>query len=159
MSLREKLNKNGKLATVGAAVIIGIALVVVIWQALPSQLGRPKGLYFSMDDGKGYYTEDINAVPPITKDGKEAVQAMVFKCGWGKPFVGYLQKYTPEMKKRYEESIAAKTDLHPSVLVTGRLVKKPGDKDWTASDNPNYHEIADVRCPSGKLDDLKGVFP
>ena len=159
MSLRDKLNKNGKLATIGATLVIVIALVVVIWLAMPRHSSQPRGVYFTVDEGKSYYTESLESVPPLTKDGKEAVQALVFKCGWGSPFVGYLQKFTPEMKKRLEEAIAAKTDLHPAVLFAGRLVKKPGDKDWTASDNPHYQDIAIVRCPSGNLDDLKSIFP
>ena len=159
MSIREKLNQNGTLTTLGAVAIVVLAVVVVVWQLGSRGSPEPKGLYFSSDDGSSYFVQDLNSVPPITKGGKEAVQAMVFKCGWGKPFVAYLQRYTPEAKKRYEESIANNTGLSPAAIIPGRQVKRPGDKEWISSSDPQYTPIINVQCPSGKIDDLKTVWP
>ena len=159
MSIRQKLNQNSMAATAGAAAVVALALIIIIWQVWPSQRSEPKGQYFSSDEGKSYFAESLGTVPPITKDGKDAVQAMVFKCGWGKPFVGFLQRYTPDAKKRLEEALAAKRDLPPTALLSGTEAKRPGESEWVKATDERFGQITNVHCPDGKLDGLKTVWP
>ena len=157
MSIRQKLNQNSIVTIGGAGLIIVLALVMVVMQFRGNHPQKPTGLYFTVDDGKNYFAESLGTVPPITKGGKEAVQAIVFKCGWGKPFVGFLQRYTPEAKARMEEAAAANRE--PPLMPAGTEAKRPGESEWVKATDERYMAITNIRCPDGSLDGLKTVWP
>lgn len=161
MSIREKLNQNSTLATAGAAVLIVLALGAVAWQFWPAAGSEAtlKRFYFTTDDGKTLFAEDITKVPPFKQDGKDAYHAMVYKCGWGKQFVGYLTRYTPEMKQRMEEAIAAGRPLDGQATVGGAEIKKPGEAEWVKATDDAATRVGAVLCPDGTLNGLKVVWP
>ena len=88
MGIRETLNKNPGITTGATAGIILLAVGFIIYQL--SGGGTPSvatKAYFTIDDGKTWFSDDINKVPPFDKDGKQAVKAYVYECPGGKPFV------------------------------------------------------------------------
>jgi hypothetical protein len=154
VGIRETLNENPRLTT---GITIGIIVVVlgfILWQmhggssSTPDGGGRSGGAqaYFSDDDGKTYFPDAATKVPPFDHGGKEAVRAHVLKCD-GKTFVNFLERYTPEGKKKMEAMggkppVGDPTAME-SVRSAGMEVKRPGDKEWIRA-NPNDPRYGDV---------------
>lgn len=136
MSLRETLNRNPALAG-GVAVAAVVLLGIVVWRRViirPPDKNPVAQNYFTVDDGKTFFTDDAKLVPPFTKDGQEAVRAFVYQTQGGSPEVVYLMKYTPEAKQALESATTEK-DRGTALMkfaggVGATLVKKPLEGDW-----------------------------
>jgi hypothetical protein len=122
--------------------------------------------YYTTDDGKTWFADDVNKIAPFEKDGKVAVRAYVYKCPGGKPFISHLERFTPEAKKTLEAA-QKKNDLtNPTlmedVLMNGIEVKKPGSdlvKGWTKSSTQVGKKIMELKCPDGKIEGIEPVVP
>jgi len=155
VGIRESLNKNPAITT---GLLIGAVVLVIGFIFLRSYGGGPDAplgaskAFFTIDDGKTYFADDASKIPPFQKDGKEAVRAHVYSCD-GKPMVVYLQRFTPEAKKRLEA--AANNKAGPSTMApvqfTGIEVKAPGGKDWVGQNDEKAIAIMKPQC-NGKLD-------
>lgn len=157
MALREKLNAHPGIAIAVVIVAVAAAIFAVLART-GEQRHLPTQVYFSVDDGASYFADDKAYLPQFTKGGKEAVEARVFQCGSGKPFVAYLTKYSPAALAALQEQkkIAAQMkDAGPrqaelfqklsslnGIIRSGQLYKEPGQKDWTPV------EIT-AKCPDG----------
>lgn len=157
MSFRQVLNKNPIIMVVFVLVIVGVAGWVV-WSQTGGQSGpKPaKAGFFSVDDGKTWFIDDLNNLPPFDKDGKKAVRAYIFKCD-GKEVCGYLEKYTDRAKTLMEEGrkqpvvpgAPPKPNMELMSMGQGsREVKKPGDASWTNM-NAGGLNITRFACPGG----------
>jgi hypothetical protein len=169
MALRESMNQKPAIATVAAIVVI-IAFSLVIYFEKSS--GAPKSgalttAFYTVDDGATYYPDDINKIPPYDNNGHEAVRAYVYRCGNGKPFVAYLEAFTPDAKKAIEASGSGPAfggaelagDMGSS---RGRLLKPPltGDKGWVRQGDPGFSEVSEIHCPAGETNqDIHPVYP
>ena len=154
MSLRETINKNPKQTTALTAGIIGLAFIVILWQACGGGGGGPGKSYYTIDDGKTFFEDDSTKIPPFKKDGKDAVRAHVFQCPGGQPFVGYLEMYSPQDKKMMEDAIAGKAPPAAYAGYTGQaMVKKPGPgQQWIPlmpGTTQFYSAVVQVTCPDG----------
>ena len=154
MGIRETLNQNPRLTT---GLTIGIIVVVVgllAWQIWGGSAGSASDgaptskRWFSEDDGKSWFLDDFRKVGPIQHNGKEAVEAVVYKCD-GKTFVNHLIRYTPEGKKRMEAILsgAAKADASSANNVEAEQeIKSPGQKDWVKANDPKAADIRKPKC-------------
>lgn len=177
MGIRDTLNRNPSIATGTTLAIIVIAVAFIVYsysQGGSSSVRQPTKAFFTVDDGKHWFTDDITKLPPFDHEGKEAVRVMLFRCGNGDPFAGYLERYTTEAKKQLEEARSASTgpggkaparspqDL-ASLAVTmkmGKEIKKPGEATWTKiMDEQNRSRIMQVKCPEGQTDTATPVTP
>jgi hypothetical protein len=172
MGIREKMNQNPGVTTGVTVGVIVIALIFIVWQLWPSSGPRiPTKAFYTVDDGKTYFPDDIKKVPPFDHEGKQAVRAYVFKCGSTK-FVAYLEMYTPDAKAKLEkaraEAASAKNPqgmppdmmMMPDMMQAGVLVKKPGQGNWVSqADFQKSQSIMQVKCPDGKTTDLEPVMP
>jgi hypothetical protein len=132
---------------------------------------RPKlahKVFFTTDDGKTWFADEADKIPPFEKDGKPAYRVYVYRCGDGKPFVSHLERYTPEAKKLLEEGRAnnrlGDPDLLEKIFMNGIEVKDPGTGDeetnWVKqSDYARASKITEPRCPDGKQEELEAVVP
>lgn len=174
MSLREKMNKNPVLSG-----IIVLALVAAAgwfcYSALTDRGGQgdaPKFYYYTVDDGKTMFSAPADELPPIMKDGKEAVRVRIFTCDGGKtPVVTYMEKYTDAFKKAYDAEKAkpidpkAKGPTGVSNLMSGPAaafamqLKKPGDATWVQGISPAGIQLQTPKCPSGKPEDVVEKLP
>ena len=140
MGIRETLNENPRLTTGITVAIVIVVLLFIVYQihsgatqgSGPSFSGRQ--YYYSDDDGKTYFPDDANKVPPFDHKGKEADRARVYKCD-GKTFVNHLERYTPEGKKKMETLISKAQPVgdptaSEGIEVIGKEYKRPGDKEW-----------------------------
>lgn len=162
MSLRETLNRRSSMTSGVAAFGIVLALAATVWQVWPRAARQERILtqyYFTTDSGRGFFADQITRVPPFVQDGQEASQAMVYKCGWGKPFVGYLLRYSPEMKKRMDEANARGQPMDPLASQRGAEVKRPEDSEWVSLSDARSSEVRRVLCSNGTMDGLEAVWP
>lgn len=156
MGIRETLNKNQSITTGVTIGIIVLAVGIIVWQMLPDR--TPRILvksYYTIDDGQTWFEDTSDKIVPFTKDGKEAVRAHLFQCSGGPPFVGYVEKLDPRVKQRLDEFMANpnnKGRVMPGQAEaedTGRLVKRPGDKQWLPDTHPMAARITTIKCKDG----------
>lgn len=154
MGIRETINKNPKQTTAITAGIIALAFIVIIWQACGGSGGGVGQSYYSIDDGKTFFVDASNKIPPFKKDGKDAVRAHVFTCDGGKTkFVGYLEAYSLQDKKMMEDAMSGKAPPAAYAGYTGQaMVKKPGQPQWIPlmpGTTQVYAATVQVACPDG----------
>src|SRR5271170_6898157 len=140
MHLRKTISNSPRLGLGAAGVFVLLCAVFVFLQMrggnAPSE-GNAKA-FFSADDGKTWFADDMTNVPPYDKDGKQAIRAFVFRCSDGKEFVGYLQRFTPDAKRAIEQRQTPDpnrtgppdTSAIRMAYTVGREVKRPGDAKW-----------------------------
>lgn len=172
MSLREKLNTNPLIA-IAALVILVVAAGWYCYTVLTDRGGTadaPKYYYYTVDEGKTLFSVSADEIPPIMKDGKEAVRARIYTCdNFKTTFVGYLEKYTDDFKKKAEAEKAKPKDANvkgASSAVWGgpaqafnTLVKKPGEGAWAVLTSQQGQKAMGVTCPSGNVQDLVEKLP
>jgi len=168
VGIRETLNKNPGLTTGATVGIILLALVFIIFQIRGG--GTPDiatEAYYTIDDGKTWFADDINKVPPFQKDGKDAYRVYVYKCADGKEFVSHLERYTPEGKKAMEAAQKSTDGGNPvimeDVMMNGMEVKDPGTdpvKGWVKQSDANRAgKIMELKCADGNNAGIVPVVP
>jgi hypothetical protein len=157
MSLRDVMNKNPIVAIGATAAVVVLALVFIVMQMKSPEVAKPaSGLYFSVDDGKTFFTGETGKIAPFDYNGQPAVRAHVFEINGAKK-VGYLEKFSDAGKARAEKAIARKRFMVDD-FENDILIKKPGDKKWTARNDPDRAgAIMSVTGPDGKP--LIEVYP
>ena len=158
MDVREWLNKHPRVTYS----VAGVCLLAVVGVVAAEMLGNRHEIrtsapehYFSVDDGKTYFSTSGSHIAPFDYNGGTAVRAYVFRCG-SSDFVGYLERYTPEAQKI---ELSGKS-IPPDVEWYGRELKKPGDSTWISSkDHQSVVKITSVKCPSGGTDAPVRVEP
>lgn len=136
MSLRENIQSRPVVAGALAGALIIIAAMVIFHETL----GQPhrsvrwmNSAFYSDDDGKTWFIDDIGRIPPFDHNGKTAVRAVVFCSGAGKQFVAYLEKFSDAQQTEIEAGIAAHPEEKSYWLNSRMLVKRPGDSAWLYS--------------------------
>jgi hypothetical protein len=162
MGLREKITQNSRVGTTAAAALILVAITITALQMRSVSLPPgPTQAFFTVDDGKTWFADDVATLPPFDKDGKQAVRAYVYRCADGTQFVNYLERYTPHAKQALENAGTPSPDHKaPGNLAAiqnaytgGREVKRPGDKKWIdAGDFRAAAQIMAVKCPNGSAE-------
>jgi hypothetical protein len=167
LGIRQKLNEKPAITVSVVGLLTVAAIGFLIWQ-FTGRGQRAHGhlkAFYSDDDGKTYFTDEGYKLTPFTDaNGKEAVQAIVFKCGAGEPFVGYLMRYDAESKRIMDQSAQTSATAHKD-HANGMLmleVKKPREKNWVKFDPKNpkpYTEVMSPTCPGGGKDGPRPVSP
>jgi hypothetical protein len=160
MNLREMYSEKPIRAAAVAAGLLLISIALVAFQLRGSGSIAPvrAKAFFTIDDGKTWFTDDAAKLPPFEKDGKQAVLALVYRCADGTEFVNHLERFKPDARQALEKASVADTagndkpdqNAIRNAYTGGREVKRPGDARWIASSN--YREasqVTAVRCPNG----------
>lgn len=168
MSLREIIDKHPKQSVGIIAAIAVFSLTVSLFLTFKSD--RPISIsqsFFTDDDGKTWFVDSADRLPPFDHNGKTAVRALLFTCSDHKgEFVGYLERYSEKIRKRLETSAnavaagkpATLSIASPEVSVFGTEVKLPGKSVWVGFSNFNVQQkIKNVPCPGGGV--LDSVVP
>ena len=171
MGVRETLNRNPALTTGLTVAVIVVAAAFIVYQIAGNETPHPPTpqIFFSTDDGKTYFADDYQKLPPFDVDGKSAVRAYVYTCDARKTtFVAYLERLTPDAKARVTgemqraggghntEGISPETAF---AMSEGTEVKRPGDTTWVKRSSPEGQTIQDVKCPAGSTGDLEVFSP
>lgn len=165
MGIRETLNKNPSITTGVTIAIIVVALIAIIYQAIGNRPNlKPPRLYYTIDDGKTWFDEEANKIPPFEHKGGQAVRVYVYKCGEkGQPFAAYMERYTADAAKKMAEFVKTGNDdpmLIEQIQNTGVEVKKVGSSKWVLRHTAEGEKIInDITCPDGKTEGLEPVAP
>lgn len=171
MGIREQLNEKPAITTGATIGIILLALIFIVYEIHGSGSGSfkiPTQRYYSDDDGASYFSDDIKLVAPFDHNGKPAVQAVVYRCHGGKPFVGYLQRYTDKGAQELRKLSSMPPDS-PSpqqvsvdqIQMTEMEFSAPnaGAKGWVRAGSRATDSLMNVKCPDGSTETLEPVEP
>jgi hypothetical protein len=123
LDIRETINRHQKVSTV-VVICVVLAGLVAIGMEIRSGNGEPPSKnFFTIDDGKTWFADSSNKLPPFDHDGGKAVRCYVFEGKNGK-FAGLLEKYSDSTLKQ----LVSEAKRPTSIPV---LVKKPGEKSWS----------------------------
>jgi hypothetical protein len=171
LGIRQAMNEHQVAsASIAGLIIVGI-LAFLVMRGCSSETdsisdAAPTKAFFSTDDGKTYFVDDANRIPPFTVDkagdpnhGKVAWGARVVRCGNAAPIVHALEKYADPDKQKLEALVKQHGD-RATALAKGYMdgaavmLKKPGtgDKGWVKLDANNmtaFNAIARPKCPDG----------
>lgn len=168
MSLRETLNEKPRIVTAATLGIVVIAVIAIVWQLTrsgPGVGGSPSSqAFYTTDDGATLFADDIARIPPFEHRGGLAVRAIVFSCDGRKTrFVGYLERFRPDVAKRLAEQSNTASAQNPRMLAAiddGFEVKRPGETEWTPIQRrARYLQVTQVECPPGTPGPLEVVLP
>lgn len=154
MNVRESLNSKPAMSAAIIALLVLICGWMIFHQLRPPAEPPPIGIFFTDDDGATWFTDSPTRIAPFDHNGKEAVRCHVFNSG-GKDFSGYLQKTAPELSRKIKANISS-TDAE---LAAGMLVKKPGDKQWIAMNDPHAKAIMNPTPASNSSGEASEVSP
>lgn len=146
MGIREQLNQNSKLAiaiAVTAVLVLGY-LVFSSSGARPSIDGQAKA-WFTTDDGKTYFADDLSKQPPFQKDGRTAYGCYVWSSDGGKTtWVSHLYRHTGGANEAGQ-----RRSLANEFAGSNMEVKRPGDTAWVKATDPRGIEIQRPKAPGG----------
>jgi hypothetical protein len=154
VGLRENLNNKPAFGGVIAAILVVGAALFIFWETRPETAAVETRVFFSDDDGKSWFPDQPNKVPPFSHSGKEAARAFVYKNN-GQPFVAYLQKFT----KPVASKMSSNQPIGDADLMAGTLVKRPGETEWTPSNDPRAAGIMNPKNPKNPGEPLTAVMP
>jgi hypothetical protein len=129
-----------------ASVCCVLVLVSLSWAVL--KLRRPPVSnveYFTVDDGQSWFALPSPHFASFDQDGKQAVQAFLYQGSNGKPFVGYLMKYSPRAQRALmranEAPASGDAPLADTIRDEDRLFKRPGESEWVVGSDPAAADI------------------
>ena len=156
MDIRTALNERPVIGF-SVGLLILILAGAAIWSYLRGGQGSAIGkAFYSDDDGKTWFIDNDQLIPPFDHHGKQAYGAAVYRCGMGRPFVGYLEKYSDQQRALVEQSrdnagSHDSADRTATVPPSKMYVKNPGGKDWVAGgseqDLKAYTKVTTIICP------------
>jgi hypothetical protein len=155
MGVRESLNENKRLGLGVATGVVVVGLAIISFQVFGGSKGggidQPTQVFYTDDNGKTFFKDDVYKVSPFDRSGKKAYRAEVFQCDDGKQFVGLIYRHNALGRKAMEEYLAKGADDRLGTFLAGLDIqgleaKAPGAPDtaWKA----NYGEKF-AKCPSG----------
>jgi hypothetical protein len=160
MGIIEKLNDNPKLGFgVGAAILVLGLGFIVLQSSGGSHVAVVKKAHYTDDNGKTFFRDSVNKIPPFDRGGKQAYRADVFKCPAGHEYVGLIHRFTPEGRAEMESHIAQRPHDPEGSLRMGierrqMEMRKPSDneKAWTPQidDAVTERMMASVKCHCGQ---------
>jgi hypothetical protein len=160
MEALHKLSENRKVGVgVGTAILI-LAMGILGLQLFGSSGNVPAGAtraFYTDDNGKTFFKDDVNKVSPFDHNGKQAYRADVFQDVDGKQFVGLVYRYTPAGRREIENFMAKKAkdpdgSLRRSIEQRGMQVQRAGgDGPWAQPDEQAIERLqASIKGPTGK---------
>ena len=170
MGMREWMNDNNSTVTIGAAVVLVVAVVIMLATfggGEDANEAPTVGRYFLDLTTNKPFVAPPDAVPPIdTPGGKKdaGVRAVYLTCGGcGDRFLGWLERFTPEAKRLYLDTVAQnktrKTPLPAEMVVrqglpNGFQVRGPDGGEWVAQSSARGQEVVNSardRCGDKRL--------
>ena len=161
MSVREWMNNNPAMVTIGAVLVLVICLVLIIVQLSGGgAAGGEREIYYYDLNTEKLFTASNRTNPPIETDsgayeGEPAgVQATVFACGQcdqdytgmtaaqveqNDAAIGYLEKFTPEAKEVIEDESSDEEGY--DVMLRGHLVRRVDQSQWVPRESEEGYRI------------------
>jgi hypothetical protein len=176
MRLRQWVNENSSVVTVGAVVVMIFSLGWIVQESLTRwhrSSGVPDVWFYDLGSGKLFRAKST-AVPPIDApsgvliDGEPAgVRARVFACGdcndESKRFVGWLEKFSHQAKQAMVQGRTGQGQGYSSSsigYIDGLLIRDEEGTRWLKASDPRAKEVFQMprkRCPYPHV--LNSCFP
>jgi hypothetical protein len=162
VGVRETLNKKKGVAMTAAAVVLCASVALIAWESIGGGQKKITKAYYTVDDGKTWFADDADKIPPFDHNGQQACRVEVFKSADGKEFVGIIERYTDAVRDRLVE-LRAKPPAEQNQIEIGVVanagfeVKRPGDTNWVARNSRQGVAMMDVEAPDGGP--VQGVIP
>ncbi len=139
MAIREVLNKNAAVVTIGSVVIIAIVLVYAFWpKDRAGKINLSDQVYFyDLNTGSLIYAPR-DSVPPIDTEsgpnaGVKAVVASCGGCGENEREIVWMERWTPQGKQAYvaerDRRQAAGQPLR-GIDMRGLEMRTPAEDRW-----------------------------
>jgi hypothetical protein len=117
-----------------------------------------KTAFYTEDNGKSFFKDDINKLSPFDHNGKQAYRCDVFQTDGGKQFVGLVYRYTPGGRQMFESYLPNRSkdadgSTRRSIDQMGMEVKPvaASDSAWALNDDMSTSRLqASMKDPSGK---------
>jgi hypothetical protein len=137
-----------------SAMAIVVALAALGYTLRSATQGPPSAAtkaFYTTDEGQTVFVADMSAVPPFEHDGKLAYRVWMYSCDGGKTkFPGYLERYTPEAKKRIEAARAGGGGAASPAPGDVELKKPGAGNPWVSRANSSEAAaVTNVTSPSG----------
>jgi hypothetical protein len=155
VGVREAINRR---PAVAAGILVGVLVIIVVSLASSGsrsepERSQPPKTRFTVDDGKTWFPDEANKIPPFPHAGGIAVRCIVQRCPDGTEWAAYLMRYTAAGKRQLERP-QSPTNLDPSATAAMRdmvEVKPPGggDDGWVPLRHPKATAIKTPSCPHG----------
>ena len=173
MGVRSILNDKPILAIAACGLMITVAAGSIVRYMRNAGTKEVIQAFYTTDDGKTWFADGIDKVPPFEHDGQTAVKAHLFQNDQGSPFVAYLERYTDDGKKKAEKLWAdarvkatdngGKVTVDPMILqglmISSTEVKKPGTPQWYKTAKAPA-SVLKIQCPDGKSNgDIQPYLP
>jgi hypothetical protein len=139
--------------------VLFVAVMMILHQATGGPHTNTRLLnsaFYSDDDGKTWFLDDVSKLPPFDHHGRTAVRAVVYRYGTGSKFVAYLEKFSDDQLTQIKDAISANPEQTSHWLSAPMQVKKPGDTDWLSPPDGKdrkaakaYAEAKTVVAPGG----------
>lgn len=164
--VREWVNRNSAIVTIGAVVVLILSLGTIILSQGGRAPVRPVDVYY-YDVGTGDLFQEKNTlIPPISApSGKPGVRAYVFACGDcgddSKRFIGWLEMYTPDAKRIMTSPPTEAENMDAfEVMERGHLISVPGNNEWVSMSSEEGFEIMDsIQNKCGEGATVSSCFP
>jgi hypothetical protein len=152
VGIRETLNQNPAITTVATIIIILATLGLIVYQTWdfggPSY-APPTQAWFTVDDGKTWFADDISKLPPWDYQGRPAHRVFVYTCDdRTTTFAAYLMRYTPEAKQKLTQGNTSDPMMQQLLNGPGVEVKPPltGEKGWLKRSDPAAAALLQPLC-------------
>ena len=165
MSLREWLNNNSTLVTVGAVLFLVVALGVVFLQMRGPSIARSDAdTYFWDIDAHEPFVAPLNEEPDQAPSGGPVAQAYLFSCGECTPdqWFGYLERYTDEYHRLMREGTFNEMPMpqREQFMERNHLIRNLDDTRWIRRMSEQGDEIVlEMRRRCDSPDDLTRCRP
>jgi len=97
--------KGGRYGIGVAIALLAVAAIAMGYQFLGGrQSGLPveKAAFYTEDNGKSFFKDDLFKISPFDHNGKQAYRCDVFESGGGKQFVGLVYRHTESGRREAE---------------------------------------------------------
>jgi len=145
-----------------AAALLIVAAAIIVPQLLGGRESGagpvPKSAFYTDDNGKSSFKDDINKMSPFDRGGKQAYRCNVFQDSSGKQFVGLIFRHTDSGRREMEaylpnESKDFDGSTRRGIEDRGMQVKPPaaGDQAWVPADETTVTQLqTSLRDAAGK---------
>ena len=123
--------------------LVVICATVILFELKgPADLSRAGKVFYSDDDGKTWFLDDLTKGSPFDHDGKQAYRALVYRCPGGQPFVAFLARFSDSQKAQMQSD---------SRVIGNAMqeMKKPGESNWVKNSSATESGYPQPDCPDG----------
>lgn len=169
MGVRDAIRSTPVVSVSIAGGLIVVALVIIVFQVVGGQRSSAGATewWYTSDDGATWFADRANKLP-FERDGKPVYRAHVFDDGGGKPFLGFLERYSPAMEPQLK-ALRGSGDVPPAekkgmfgqLASISREVKRAGApaSEWVSMQSGVGMRVTHVPARSGSTKEAEEVLP